>query len=347
MRQAVPKVPARYYTRLGELLEQDAFDTEALLREAGIDPEAWASPDAMLALPQVEQLIALIAEHGGRSDLAFDLGRSLKVSAHHIVGYGMLSSAVLGDALRFVARYFGLVMPSFRARYHLGAGVAELSFTPEVAMGHQCLDFHMEAIAVAAHFEIRDLSEGRMPDHRLQLSMAAPPHAARYAELLEADCSFDAGPTPGVRLRFPAAIDHQPMAMADPHARSMAEARCQTLLRNAAAAGNVSDWIAMMLREANGGVPTLAELAQILNVTPRTLDRHLKAEGFGYRTLANAVRRENAIRLLSDSELSITRIALELGYTDAANFTRAFRRATGMSPARFRQQRAHGSGRAS
>lgn len=340
MRQANPKVPARYYTRLGELLVQNGFDTAALLRDASIDPDAWASPDAMLGLPQVEQLIALIAERGGRSDLAFDLGRSLKVSAHHIVGYGMLSSAVLGDALRFVARYFGLVMPSFRARYQLDARVAELSFTPEVAMGHQCLDFHLEAIAVAAHYEVRDLSEGRMPDYRLQLSMAAPPHAARYAELTEASCHFDAGPTPGVRLRFPAAIDRHPMAMADPNARSMAEARCQTLLRNAAAAGHVSDWIVMMLREASGGVPTLAELAQILNVTPRTLDRHLKAEGFRFRGLSNEVRRENAIRLLRESDLSITRIALELGYSDAANFTRAFRRATGASPARFRQQHA-------
>ena len=175
-----------------------------------------------------------------------------------------------------------------------------------------------------------------MPDYRLQLSMAAPPHAARYAELTEASCHFDAGPTPGVRLRFPAAIDRHPMAMADPNARSMAEARCQTLLRNAAAAGHVSDWIVMMLREASGGVPTLAELAQILNVTPRTLDRHLKAEGFRFRGLSNEVRRENAIRLLRESDLSITRIALELGYSDAANFTRAFRKQASMTPSAYR-----------
>ena len=346
MRQSTPKVPARYYTRLDELLARDGFDTSALLREAGIEPDAFATPEAMLDLPRVERLLALIAERGARSDLAFDLGRALKVSAHHIVGYGMLSSADLGDALRFVARYFGLVMPTFRARYHVDAQTAELRFTPDAAMGHQCLEFHLEAIAVAAHHEIRDMSQGRLPDYRMQLSIAAPPHLARYSAMHEAACHFEAEPTPGVRLRFPASIDRHPLAMADPDARSMAEARCQTLLRNAAAAGKVSDWVTMMLREASGGVPSLRELARILNVSPRTLDRYLGAEGHRFRALANDARNAHAVRLLRDTDLSITRIAIELGYSDAANFTRAFRRANGSSPGRFRRDHAGSDGSA-
>ena len=44
--------------------------------------------------------------------------------------------------------------------------------------------------------------------------------------------------------------------------------------------------------------------------------------------------------MLADNQLSITQIALELGYSDAANFTRAFRKISGVSPS---QWRAHNS----
>jgi AraC-like DNA-binding protein len=36
--------------------------------------------------------------------------------------------------------------------------------------------------------------------------------------------------------------------------------------------------------------------------------------------------------------MPITRIALQLGFRDAANFTRAFRRASGMSPVEYRKR---------
>ncbi len=41
--------------------------------------------------------------------------------------------------------------------------------------------------------------------------------------------------------------------------------------------------------------------------------------------------------LLRDSDASITEIAVDLGYTDVAHVSRAFRRWTGVSPTRFRR----------
>jgi AraC-like DNA-binding protein len=41
--------------------------------------------------------------------------------------------------------------------------------------------------------------------------------------------------------------------------------------------------------------------------------------------------------LLRDPARSIDEIAARLGYSDAANFTRAFRRWTGMTPRAFRR----------
>ena len=48
-------------------------------------------------------------------------------------------------------------------------------------------------------------------------------------------------------------------------------------------------------------------------------------------------RLRHAARLLSESALPITGIALDVGFNDLSNFVNAFRRAAGVSPRRFRQ----------
>lgn len=87
----------------------------------------------------------------------------------------------------------------------------------------------------------------------------------------------------------------------------------------------------MMLRESTGGLPTLDELAHTLNLSSRTLDRHLKAEGSGFRELSTEIFVERARALLAAGR-PVTVVALELGYADVSNFSRAFRKAAGTNP---------------
>jgi AraC-like DNA-binding protein len=58
-----------------------------------------------------------------------------------------------------------------------------------------------------------------------------------------------------------------------------------------------------------------------------------------YRELVDELRSQQATELLRHSDASVTDIAFDLGYTDVAHFTRAFRRWTGVSPNRYRRLR--------
>src|SRR3546814_11812926 len=87
----------------------------------------------------------------------------------------------------------------------------------------------------------------------------------------------------------------------------------------------------MMLTEARDGMPTLDELAHILHITSRTLDRRLQREGQQFQEMTKRVRLERAFELLGTQRMSVTQVALQLGYHDVANFTRAFKRDSGMS----------------
>jgi AraC-like DNA-binding protein len=78
--------------------------------------------------------------------------------------------------------------------------------------------------------------------------------------------------------------------------------------------------------------------AEILGITPRTLQRYLKKSGLTYQEIIEQLRYETALPLLQDKQQNILEIALELGYSDAAHFTRAFRRWAGISPSEYRRQ---------
>lgn len=76
--------------------------------------------------------------------------------------------------------------------------------------------------------------------------------------------------------------------------------------------------------------------AAMAGISVRTLQRHLNREGLSYRSLLERVRLTRARALLEHTDLTITEVALTLGYSEHANFTRAFSRAAGLSPVQFR-----------
>jgi AraC-like DNA-binding protein len=70
----------------------------------------------------------------------------------------------------------------------------------------------------------------------------------------------------------------------------------------------------------------------------RVLQRRLSEFGLTYSQLVDEVRLELARRLFENSRLNLSDIAQELGYSDAAHFTRAFVRWTGVTPSAFRRR---------
>lgn len=90
-----------------------------------------------------------------------------------------------------------------------------------------------------------------------------------------------------------------------------------------------------------GHVP-VQQMAKLLHMSPRSLQRRLDAAGTTYTRIVNDVRLEMAIARLEHSNLSITEIAHELGYSDSAHFARAFRRWTGLGPRDYRALRRAG-----
>jgi AraC-like DNA-binding protein len=67
-------------------------------------------------------------------------------------------------------------------------------------------------------------------------------------------------------------------------------------------------------------------------MSKRTLHRQLLRRNTNYKQILDAVRKKRILETLSKRSASVTELAYNLGYSDLANFRRAFKRIFGMTP---------------
>ncbi len=80
-------------------------------------------------------------------------------------------------------------------------------------------------------------------------------------------------------------------------------------------------------------------LAAMVNITPRTLNRRFQS-AVAMRPIEyiQAVRIEQAKRLLELGDVTIKSLAEQVGYDDISSFTRLFKRATGLTPKEYQDK---------
>ncbi len=87
---------------------------------------------------------------------------------------------------------------------------------------------------------------------------------------------------------------------------------------------------------------SLSEMASFFNYSERQIQRIIKAStGLSFSQNIQKLKLSNAVRLLENSDLSISQISDELGYSAPENFRHAFKKAYNMTPVQYRET--HGS----
>jgi len=95
------------------------------------------------------------------------------------------------------------------------------------------------------------------------------------------------------------------------------------------------EMISALLPEGNKAIE---EVARLLGISPRTLQRRLNGEGISYSDLVDRCRCNAACEALECTKRPIQHIGATLGYADASSFARAFRRWTGAAPHIYRNR---------
>ena len=84
-------------------------------------------------------------------------------------------------------------------------------------------------------------------------------------------------------------------------------------------------------------IPGLQETATHFCMSSSCFKKHLQAEGSSFQQLADQVRKERALELLANSEMSLKEAAYHLGFANSSAFNRAFKRWTNENPKEYRE----------
>jgi AraC-like DNA-binding protein len=137
------------------------------------------------------------------------------------------------------------------------------------------------------------------------------------------------------------AVKNTPVVNADPYLNKLLVRYCEEALSDRRVPSkawrlNVENAIAPLLPH---GQANMAEVAQRVGVSRRTLARRLASEGLTFAEVLGRLRFDLAKRYLQEHELQISNVAWLLGYRETSAFYHAFRRWTGKTPTQVRSTR--------
>ncbi|MDB4990280.1 MAG: Transcriptional regulator, AraC family protein [Myxococcaceae bacterium] len=329
----VPAIPSIYAAHLVQLAARWQISAQVLLEGTGLteaqldDSQARVSPFALRLLFQ--RSIELTKERG----LGFYFGLQLKLSSHGSVGFAAMTSATLREALHVAERFLALRAPFLSLR------VVESGESAALELGSVFPDSSVHVFVTEALFtaliQMARSVLGRPIGAMFELSYPEPAHFAGFAHLWPGPARFG---RPLSRICFAPSILDESLQMADPVAARQALVECERELGSLLATSSLLASVRRQLGARDRGYPSLTELARERHVSPRTMKRRLAEQGTSYQKLLDEIRRDRSLKLLEVESTTIEQIAEQLGYSDAANFNRAFRRWLGVSPSVWRDQ---------
>jgi AraC-like DNA-binding protein len=92
------------------------------------------------------------------------------------------------------------------------------------------------------------------------------------------------------------------------------------------------------LQMAKPELPSLENVADVFNLTPRTLQRHIKGENQTFRQITDELKKQIAYLLIHHPGFTITDLSYVLGYGEPAAFIHCFKKWYGQTPNKFRQK---------
>jgi AraC-like DNA-binding protein len=316
------------------------------LARAGVDVDAFLSRYAVPGLragltAESEQRFPSVALEGiwahaaaAAGDPLFGVHAAAAVEEHSfgVFSYLAYTSGTWGHALERVCRYFLLLTDVGRYELSGAGGVAMLAFRadPALAPAAELCDF---VVAVPFQYGVLNVTHFRALE--VLLPYPAPPHAAALERFFEAPVRFNAR---GLGLVFRDELLDAPLLASKPHLARLLEAVAEEKVAALPSPDDELAQVRQVLREAlHAGDASLESVARQLKLTPRALQRHLKAHDTGFTVELDAVRRDLALVLVTQS-LTLQEVAFLLGFSEPAAFHRAFRRWTGEAPGQYRSR---------
>lgn len=316
-------------TGLPALVDKLGIDASTVVAAAGLPPDALASADNRIRYDAFGRLLETAARMTGYAHFGLTTGRMWHLEDLGLVGELARNATDVREALQLIVAHQhldsegGLV---FLAHHGPIVDIGYAVYYPGATGTDQVYD-----CALAALFTMmRELAGSQWLPVEAFLPHAKPWQSRHYRNLFHVEPHFD---SEYCSLRFPAYWLERPIDGADQAARKRALERLRLTSRP-----DLLQQVYRALRESLlSGRSSGDDVAGMLSMHRRTLNRRLQERGTTFQRVLDSVRCEIARQLLDHSSLALDDIAASLGYAGVSAFMRSFHRWTGASPGQLRK----------
>ncbi len=312
------------------LLRELRTDPAVVAASVGLDTDGLDTLENRIPFVAMGRLLHACTVKTGCAHFALLLGQRTRLSHLGLPGQLARHSPTLGAALRTFAVYQHLNSQGMAKFLLERDGVATLG-SVVYQKGAEHVDQIYDGDVAATLSIMRELCGSHWRPERVLFSHSKPTDVGPYRRFFQAPCRFDSERT---ALVFPASVLDHRLAGADPQQLRILEAQAQARDDFSLVFRLRRTLRTLLVAEAASG----DEVAKLLSMHRRTLNRRLKAEGTTFQELLDEVRFEAACQLLDTARIPITEIATSLGYAETSAFSRAFRRWSGATPVQRRRR---------
>ena len=306
----------------------------SILNKVGLDLEAIEkSPDDRIPVEKMTLFWQAVAEDTGNLAFGLKVGEHFHSMNFRALGLLLVTCETLAQALEKIIAYQAMISDSV---------ITRLQHTPEsTALTIEPLEgVVISPLAIDAFFSTltrhcKDIIGDKKLVMSIELMREEPENPKPWQMFFDCPVTFNA---PNNSMWMNRAILELPTVMGDVVLADHNEQVVQQYLEKINALSWSQRTKQVIHKLLCSQEPTLADVAEVFNLTERTLGRRLKAEGNSYRQLLQDKRQELAKYYLEKTTLSITEISFNLAFTDVSNFSRAFHRWCAITPSEHRNK---------
>lgn len=282
--QHTVRLAAKWGVSSQEILEHVRLREAEVFRHGG-----------MLPTPQMFDAIEYAATRSGQSDFGLQLGENIPDGLLAGIGIFLSHCTTLGQAAEEIGRHFHLINSGMVIENVPCEGGRKLRFHALCA-GRHPLHHHGEMQLMLVKRMAQFLVGGKWKPMRMHLPLPMLSGAKRYEDALECPVIFDTGETAGFLAREDMS---RPVAMNREQLMAHVQKTFEGLSRARRPEGDeFPGLVAAVVRRlmASGSVSS-ASVAGAMNLSIRSLQRRLAAEGSSLRAIISAERaRLDALR---------------------------------------------------
>lgn len=327
-------VSAEYAPLLVSLVERYGVSEQEFMSGLNsLDSVDWRNPATRIPLHMYEHAILRAMELTKAPWLGWEFGPLLNLSSHGFLGYAAMSSETLRDALELAVKFLRTRGTLTELSLFVEGDTAVIQLDEMVAL-NDVAPFMVESFFSSLHFMGSHLMGETYLDGELRFAFPEPEYFKKMSAVIPVPVLFDCAYH---QMRFPAHRLDQKLRFADPRLARMAEAQCEQEMAAIKSPPKLLGQVRRIVLGEAGRFPSVEETASELHMSSRTLKRKLQQLGTSYQRILDDLRKGLAVEYLTQTDRTVDEIAIQLGYSDASNFARAFRRWTKKSPSDYRR----------